>query len=81
MDDWVGALAEVYAQRMGLASPQGLPRLTAWICVAALDVAMLEWSYQEKDPPEKFLTKTFANLGNVLAEPSRKPVKKKTASR
>lgn len=76
MDDWVGALAEVYAQRMGLASPQGLPRLTAWICVATLDVAMLEWSYQEKDPPEKFLDRAFTNLGKVLAAPPQKPAKK-----
>lgn len=68
MDDWVGALAEVYAQRMGLASPQGLPRLTAWVCVATLDVAMLEWSYQEKDPPEKFLARALANLGKVVKE-------------
>lgn len=79
MDDWVGSLAEVYAQRMGLPSPQGLPRLIARICVGTLDAAMLEWSYQEKDPPEKFLIRTFANLGKVLAEPPRKTAKKKAA--
>jgi AcrR family transcriptional regulator len=72
LDSWVFLLAEQCAQKLGLPTADGLPRLTAWVAIATLDVALHEWSHQQDDALLPHVDATFAILGDVLqAKPAR----------
>ncbi len=66
LDSWVHLLAKQCAQKLGLPSADGLPRLTAWIAVATLDVALHEWSHQQDEALLPHVDATFAQLGKVI---------------
>ncbi|WP_297853657.1 TetR/AcrR family transcriptional regulator [Meiothermus sp.] len=66
LDSWAQLLAEQCAQKLGLYSIEGLPRLTAWIAIITLDVALHEWSRQQDKALLPYVDETFAKLSKVM---------------